>query len=193
MRKKIILATLWLLLPLIALAYHYGPGQERLALEHADDLLAESQAAVAEENWGEAIRLYQDALAKLPKEQTQTARKIQLEIAKAKMQNSQLPEAREELAALAAEIQSDPNASPELKQQVTSTLANARYYMTYLMKLEGKPDAEWEPEIEAARQEYKLLAQNSQAGSKHLLDLEATIRLARATPKELYGLPIPSQ
>ena len=193
MRKKIILTTLWLLLPLVALAYHYGPGQDRLALEHTDDLLAESQAAVADENWPEAIRLYQDALAKLPKEKTQISRKIQLEIAKAKMQNSQLPEAREELAALAAEIQSDPNASPEIKQQVTSTLANARYYMTYLMKLEGKPDAEWEPEIEAARQEYKLLAQNSQAGSKHLLDLEATIRLARATPKELYGLPIPSQ
>ena len=193
MRKKIILATLWLLVPVIGLAYHYGPGQAKLALEHTDDLLDESKAAVDEENWSEAIRLYQDALAKLPKDKIQISRKIRLEIAKAKMQNSQLPEAREELAALAAETQSDPDASPELKEQVTSTLANARYYMTYLMKLEGKPDAEWEPEIEAARQEYKLLAQNSPDNSKHLLDLEATIRLARATPKELYGLPIPTQ
>lgn len=193
MRKKIILATLWLLVPVIALAYHYGPGQTKLALEQTDDLLAKSKAAVDKENWSEAIRLYQEALAKLPKEKTQVSRKIQLEIAKAKMQNSQLPEAREELAALAAEIQSDRAASPELKKEVISTLANARYYMTYLMKLEGKPDAEWEPEIEAARQEYKLLAQNSPENSKYLLDLEATIRLARATPKELYGLPIPTQ
>jgi hypothetical protein len=65
--------------------------------------------------------------------------------------------------------------------------------MTYLMKLEGLPASEWEPEIEAARQEYKLLAQTSSNKEKHLNDLEAAIRLARAEPTELYGLPIPSQ
>jgi len=109
------------------------------------------------------------------------------------MQFAKLPEAREELASLVTEIQDDPTSPEDLKEEALSTLANARYYMTYLMKLEGKPDTEWEPEIEAARQEYKLLAQNSLNPSKHLHDLEATIRLARATPQELYGLPIPNQ
>ena len=63
-------------------------------------------------------------------------------------------------------------------------------------KLEGLPDSAWEPEIEAARQEYKLLATSAvssalakQSGD----DLEAAIRLARMDPAELYGLPIPSQ
>lgn len=193
MKNKIIAATLWLILPLIALAYHYGPGQQHLKLDQADDLIEDSKQAVQEEDWDKAIELYNKALAKLPKEKVHTARRIQLQIAKAKMQNSKLPEAREELASLLTEIQADPSSPADLKEEALSTLANARYYMTYLMKLEGKPDAEWEPEIEAARQEYKLLAQNSQNPSKHLLDLEATIRLARATPQELYGLPIPNQ
>ena len=65
--------------------------------------------------------------------------------------------------------------------------------MTYLMKLEGLPAAEWEPEIEAARQEYKLLAMTGVDKAKHKLDLDAAVRLARADPTELYGLPIPNQ
>lgn len=58
------------------------------------------------------------------------------------------------------------------------------------------PDAAWQPEIEAARQEYKLLAQSSPDtafAAQCADDLEATIRLARMDPAELYGLPIPSQ
>ena len=119
--------------------------------------------------------------------------RIQLEIAKAKMQNSGLPEAREDLAKLVSKLNEDITISSELKEETLSTLANARYYMTYLMKLEGLPAEEWEPEIEAARQEYKLLAQTGSDKEKHLSDLESAIRLARAEPSELYGLPIPSQ
>ena len=90
-------------------------------------------------------------------------------------------------------MNSDPNAPADLKEDALSSLANARYYMTYLMKLEGLPASEWEPEIEAARQEYKLLAQSGSNKERHLTDLEAAIRLARAEPTELYGLPIPNQ
>jgi len=191
MKHKIIIATIWLILPLIALAYHYGPGQRHLKLDQADSLLEKSQQATEDEDWKKAIELYNQALTKLPKEKVHTARHIQIQIAKAKMQDSKLPEARKELASLVTEINNDPTSPENLKEEALSALANSRYYMTYLMKLEGKPDSEWEPEIEAARQEYKLLAQNSENSSKHLLDLEASIRLARATPQELYGLPIP--
>ena len=58
------------------------------------------------------------------------------------------------------------------------------------------PDAAWMPEIEAARQEYKLLAQtstDSAFAARCADDLESAIRLARTDPAELYGLPIPSQ
>ena len=193
MKSRILLATLWMLLPLGLAAYHYGPGQKRLALDHAEDHLAIAREAVANEQWAVAIESYQEALTKLPKDQKNTSRRIQLEIAKAKMQNAGLPEAREDLAELVIEINGDPSAPADLKEDAISALANARYYMTYLMKLEGLPAAEWEPEIEAARQEYKLLAQIGSDKKKHMLDLDAAVRLARAEPTELYGLPIPNQ
>lgn len=190
---RIILATLWLLVPLGFAAYHYGPGQEQVKLDHTEEFLAQARSAVQNKNWDSAIESYQKALAKLPKENKETSLRIQLEIAKAKMQNSGLPEAREELANLVSQLKEDPTISSELKEETLSTLANARYYMTYLMKLEGLPAEEWEPEIEAARQEYKLLVQTGSDKEKHLSDLESAIRLARAEPTELYGLPIPSQ
>lgn len=190
---RIILATLWLLIPLGFAAYHYGPGQEQVKLDHTEAFLAEARSAVQEKNWTSAIESYQKALAKLPKENKETTMRIQLEIAKAKMQNSGLPEAREDLAKLVSQLKEDSTISSELKEEALSTLANARYYMTYLMKLEGLPAEEWEPEIEAARQEYKLLAQTGSDKENHLSDLESAIRLARAEPTELYGLPIPSQ
>ncbi len=190
---RIILATLWLLVPLGFAAYHYGPGQEQVKLDDTEALLAEARSAVKDENWTTAIESYQKALAKLPKENKEDSIRIQLEIAKAKMQSSGLPEARGDLASLVSQLKDDPSISSGLKEETLSALANARYYMTYLMKLEGLPAEEWEPEIEAARQEYKLLAQTGDDKEKHLADLESAIRLARAEPTELYGLPIPSQ
>ena len=193
MKSRILIATLWLLIPLGIVAYHYGPGQEHLALDHTEDHLEVAREAMKKEDWGVAIEAYQKALSELPKGQKDVSRRIQLEIAKAKMQHAQLPEAREDLIELVAEINGDTNASTDLKEDALSTLANARYYMTYLMKLEGLPAAEWEPEIEAARQEYKLLAMTGVDKAKHKLDLDAAVRLARADPTELYGLPIPNQ
>ena len=190
---RIILATLWLLVPLGFAAYHYGPGQEQVKLDDTEALLAEARSAVKDEDWTIAIESYQKALAKLPKKNKEDSIRIQLEIAKAKMQSSGLPEAREDLASLVSQLNDDPSISSGLKEETLSALANARYYMTYLMKLEGLPAEEWEPEIEAARQEYKLLAQTGDDKEKHLADLESAIRLARAEPTELYGLPIPSQ
>lgn len=190
---RIILATLWLLVPLGFAAYHYGPGQEQVKLDDTEALLSEARSAVRNENWNTAIEFYQKALAKLPKENKEDSIRIQLEIAKAQIQSSGLPEAREDLASLVSQLNDDPSISSGLKEEALSALANARYYMTYLMKLEGLPAEEWEPEIEAARQEYKLLAQTGSDKKKHLADLESAIRLARAEPTELYGLPIPSQ
>ncbi|MGB0774243.1 MAG: hypothetical protein ACPG32_03080 [Akkermansiaceae bacterium] len=193
MKSRILLATLWLLVPLGLAAYHYGPGQTQVALDKTESHLELARQAVQDENWEVAIQQYQEALTKLPKDEKHASFRIQLEIAKAKMQNSALPEAREDLAELVVALNDDKAAPTELKEDALSTLANARYYMTYLMKLEGQPASVWEPEIEAARQEYKLLAQTGADSKKHLRDLDAAVRLARAEPTELYGLPIPRQ
>ena len=193
---KTLLITLWCLLPIGLAAFHFGPGQDLLKFDDTEAQLAQAREAVANEEWGEAVEAYQDALARLPKQEKQLAYQIRLETAKAMMLNKQLPTARQDLAKLVTDLDDDEAAPQKLRDAARSALANARYYMTYLMKLEGLPDTAWEPEIEAARQEYKLLATsaaNSELAKRSADYLESAIRLARMDPAELYGLPIPSQ
>ncbi|MEO0415047.1 MAG: hypothetical protein AAF226_08865 [Verrucomicrobiota bacterium] len=188
---RIILITFWLLVPLALAAYHYGPGQSHLKLDYAERALVKARAAAENQDWESAITAYQKAITHLPKEHEEVAVRIRIEVAKAQIQNGGLPQAREDLIELVNQLKENKQTTAELMEDAVSTLANARYYMTYLMKLEGQPPVEWEPEIEAARQEYKLLAQTGVERDRHLSDLEAAIRLARAEPKDLYGLPIP--
>jgi hypothetical protein len=67
------------------------------------------------------------------------------------------------------------------------------------MRLEGAPREEWEPEIEASRQNYKLLAEDPAARGDEKLaklsceNLESAIRLERMSLTDLQGLPLPSQ
>ena len=196
---KILVLTLWCLVPLGLLAYHYGPGQTGIKLDAAATALEQATSKSASSEWKGAISSYEEALAKLPKENVADARRIRLELAKARMEAAELPKAREELAVLAEELAQDPNAHAGLRDEALATLATSRFYMTYLMKLEGLPDSDWEPEIEAARQERKLLVQrateagDTEAAKKHADDLESAIRLARMEPEELYGKAIPKQ
>jgi hypothetical protein len=196
---KILVLTLWCLVPVGLLAYHYGPGQTELKLDAAAAVLGDAKAKADSGAWKEAVAGYEESLAKLPKENIGEARRIRLELAKARMEAAELPKAREELAALAEELGQDPNAHAGLRDEALATLATSRFYMTYLMKLEGLPDSEWEPEIEAARQERKLLVQrateagDTKAAQSHADDLESAIRLARMDPEELYGKAIPKQ
>ena len=125
--------------------------------------------------------------------------RLRLERAKAQMLAKKLPEASGELKSLVDELSADPTADPKLLAEARSAMANSQYYMTWLMRLEGMSQDVWEPEIEAARQNYKLLAEQAEkrgdtvAITKHKEDLEAAIRLARMDLGELQGLPLPSQ
>lgn len=196
MRK--LLLIVWLLIPVVAGAYHYGPGQERLVLDEAAFLIdkAETHAKAGEHE--QAAKVYGEVLDLLPLRMVEKAQRIRLERAKSQMLAKQLPEARGDLQTLLADLTNDKNADPKLTDEVRSTLANSQYYMTWLMRLEGRGREEWEPEIEASRQNYRLLAEKSKQDGdtkfeRHQKDLEAAIRLARLDLKDLQGLPLPSQ
>jgi len=211
MRKLFVFA--WLLLPVAAGAYHYGPGQSQLAADKAAAAaergaeLAREAAAIrsrdgdlpAKGTWFKAEEAFAEALGLLPADHLAEARALRLERAKAQMMVSRLPEARRDLEALVQELVDDPAADPALLVDARGTLANAQYYTTWLMRLEGLSREEWESEIEASRQNYKLLAESAEAtgdeaaAEKARADLESSIRLARMDLQELQGLPLPSQ
>jgi hypothetical protein len=197
MRKALVLV--WLMLPVLVGAYHYGPGQRRLQLDDVAAVIAEAEQHAAAERWEGAVAKYDEALSMLPADQIGVSRRIRLERAKAQMFVKQLPAAHESLKELVAEMLDDSMADPKLLSEARATLANAQYYMTWLMRLEGQPEAKWEPEIEAARQTFRWLAEqavecgDSEAAKRHSEDLEAAIRLERMALTDLQGLPLPSQ
>lgn len=189
----------WLTVPAAVGAYHYGPGQAQLALDDADRLLAAAEEDVAAWHWSAAVKKYNAVLEKLPPERADVARRVRLARAKAQMSGKDLPGGYDELTTLLAELAENPQADPQLLHETRESMASAQYYLTWLMRLEGKPREEWEPQIEAARQNYRLLAESAgEAGDnaeleRHSEDLEAAIRLARMDLSDLQALPLPSQ
>jgi hypothetical protein len=189
----------WLIVPVVFGAYHYGPGQEQLRLDDVARVLAEADRLAAGEEWQASASKYEQALALLPEGRVAEARRIRLERAKVQMFANQLPEANVALKELVDQLQDDKAADPRVRDEARAALANSQYYMTWLMRLEGLGREEWEPEIESARQTYRLLAEQGEArgerdsARKHREDLESVIRLARMDLGELQGLDIPKQ
>jgi hypothetical protein len=196
---RILILAAWVLLLPAALAYHLGPGQTQKTLDAVAAKLAEADRLAAEKDYPAAVEHYDEALKLLPADRKSAARKIRLERAKAMMLARKLPEAHADLNALVDELQDEPASDPKLLAEARSVQANSQYYLTWLMRLEGLGRDVWEPEIESARQAYKLLAEQAEqrgdaaAAKTHKEDLESAIRLARLDLSELQGLPLPSQ
>ena len=191
--------VVWLLVPVLVGAYHYGPGQKQLLLDDVAAILAQADRHAASGEWAEAEGRYEAALKALPPEQVQEGRRIRLERAKAQLLAQMLPAAHQDLKSLVHELEQDAKADRRLLAQARAALANSQYYMTWLMRLEGEPKEKWEPEIEASRQNFRLLAEQAEADGdgkaveKNREDLESAIRLARMELSDLQGLPLPSQ
>lgn len=196
---RLILILGWMLVPIGFGIWHYGPGQEHVQLDDAAGLLRQAATAASAEDFAEAERLYTEALKLLPAGKGNESRRVRLEIARVQMQCSKLPTAHNDLKVLVDELERAQDGNPELLADARSSLAQSQYYMTWLMRLEGLSRDAWEPEIEAARQNYRLLAEQARvngdetAAKKNQEDLESAVRLARMDLSELQGLPLPSQ
>src|SRR5260221_10148244 len=120
MRK--LLLFVWLLLPAAALAYHYGPGQERVRCDQAAEAITranqfgfEARALAREKGdeaakplWAQAEKACGEALALVPPDRVVEIRSLRLERAKAQMYIGQLPDPCHEFEALVSDIAADP-------------------------------------------------------------------------------------
>src|SRR5687767_8663892 len=111
---RIFALLVWLMLPIAALAYHLGPGQERQTLDDVAQLLAKVDRFAAAERWDDVVEACDAALLRLPKEFVAEGRRIVLERAKARMFVKQLPEAHQELELLVEDLREDKTADPRL-------------------------------------------------------------------------------
>jgi len=196
---RILLIVAWLFAGLGGVIYHFGPGQDKMEIDRINQMLKDARQSVEAKDWPTAVEQFDKVLADLPAEKKAESRGLILEKAKAQMMAAELPKARESLESLLLDVRQDDEADPRFVAEVQSTLANSQYYMTWLMRLEGMPEEEWMPEIEAARQHYTQLTKEAEEiGDAELAercaeDLESTIRLARMDLGDLQALPLPSQ
>lgn len=196
-RIRTLIVALWMLVPVVLLAVHYGPGQRSLARDEAAQHLARARAAESAQNWSAAVASYAAALATLPAEDLRARQAIQLARANARIYTGELPEAIQDLDTLLdAMVKGQAEASRV--REVRASLASAQYYAAWLMRLEGAAREEWTIEADQARQHFRLLAEETAAAdpataAAHRKNLESTIRLARMDLAELQALPLPKQ
>ncbi|MGL4462763.1 MAG: hypothetical protein ACRC1K_11485 [Planctomycetia bacterium] len=194
-----VLLTVWLLVPAAAGAWHYGPGLTHLALDDAGRAATAADQAAAEERWDDAVAGYDEALAALPTDRVKDGRRLRLQKAKAQMMNAGLPEAYADLKNLEDEVAADKTEDEGFVASVRRAMAGARFYQTWLLRLEGEPETVWEPEIEASRQSYRRLVETADAAKDQAAaktareDLEAAVRLARMDLSELQAMNLPCQ
>jgi len=187
---------LWILLPVAALAWHYGPGQADLARDQASDHWRLAESAEASGNWKEAAKQYQLAHKALPEEAVHERRRLSISHAKARIQNGEMIPGQEQLIDVIAEMEEDKSTAPALMAAARSELAAASYYAAWLMRMEGATAEEWKPEAERARQQFRLLAETGQIRDASVLEsvdknLEATIRLEQMDLSTLLAQPPP--
>ena len=197
MRALFIIA--WLFIGLAAAIYHYGPGQKRLEMDRVDSMLDQARTNVSLKDYSTVIDQFDAIMAELPSSKRNLAQRLQLEKAKAQMHDAKLPDARDSLESLLTDLHNEAEPDQELINETQNTLANAQYYRTWLMRLEGLHEDVWKPEIESARQHYTRLneiavaAGDTAAAEKTAEDLESAVRLARMDLEQLQGLPLPNQ
>ena len=194
--KKNLLILMWALAPVALLAYHFGPGQVGIAREEAKISIRAALDYEAGEQWPQAIDAYNEALAALP--QTETAKRQQLQLARAnaRIYVGELPEAMLEMEHLLDETVKGSDS--DLQDKVRSSLASAQYYTGWLMRLELAEKKEWMEPLEKARQNFRLLAEQTdktgvEASEDHQKNLEAVVRLARMDLSEVQALPLPKK
>jgi len=191
--RKTILFALWLLVPVVLLAYHYGPGQTRMAMDRAAKKIAEARALEADEDWQGAWQAWSEAVAATPPERSAARMELRLSQAHARMFTGELPEAMQDLDGLLAEARQS-KAEAALQREIRGELATAQYYAAWLMRLEGATAEEWLPPADSARQNFRLLAEEAKgtpAAKDYEKNLEAAVRLARMDLAALQLCPLP--
>lgn len=191
--------AVWGLVPVAVLALHLGPGQALMARDAAGDHLSRARAAEKAEDWSTAADEYALAKAALPAEAHGEKARLAISEAKARIQAGGLLEGAEALEGIITEEQASARPDADVIEQARHELGTARYYAAWLMRLDGATAEEWKPESEAARQQFRLLAENAQASGDgaraedYKKNLEEVIRLEQMDLSELQGLPLPKK
>ena len=196
MKKYLVL--LWLLLPLPVVVLHFGRGQQWLALDKAHAHVKQAEAAELTDDWQQADQHYRDA-AKLVAT-SDPALRLRLDLAQVRT-NFRMGEAVKAIDS-AERLLNDPaiRSMPVGFQRESRELAGRiHYYAGWVMRLEGASRELWMEEAELARQNFRLLTEQSASegaddySAKQQENLESAVQLQRLSLTELMARPLPQE
>ncbi|MBN2210061.1 MAG: hypothetical protein JW709_01580 [Sedimentisphaerales bacterium] len=202
MRKYLLLA--WLLIPVIIIAVHYGPGRKYRSMEaathqikHAEELEIIAETSNDPDDWLHVVEAYRQALVLTPPENKLAASRIKLAAARAQMYEGELVEAITELESLLQDARMEDFPTGH-QNDIRDTLARSQFGAAWVMRLEGAGTDLWTKQAENARQNFRLLAENAMktdnaAAPDHQKNLEATIRMTQMDASIIKGLPLPRE
>lgn len=189
---------LWLALPAVGLAVHFGPGRNWLQRDDAATLVREAARLGEEGQWEVAAAKYAAALVALPAGPAEERQRLEVALGRALVMSGSIIEGQERLEKTLAELTSGQSDASPVAQSARYELATSSYYAAWFMRLEGATAEEWKAEAEVARQNFRLLAETAVSsgadGSNASLfqrSLEATIRLEQMDLSELLARPLP--
>lgn len=194
MKKWLILA--WLLIPVVLVSYHFGPGQAALAYRQAQTHLAVAQALEQNGHFDEAIDRYGETLAALPESDEPAPdvllRRDQLRLAqiRARFQLGRLAETLDRLHSLIEDIERDHGADSTLAEDARDLLGRVHYQAMVALRLESAEESVWIKHWELARQNFRFLAEHT-TGRRNQLDrrnLEVVIK-SFDLPQEAFAAP----
>jgi hypothetical protein len=194
MKKK--LRLLWMLFPLLVLAFHFGQGRRIEAHESANALREQGLAALKAGKHELAVRRFNEALALAEDADASLRIRLQLDVARTRIEHGDAFEVAESLDQML--LSQDADTAPKsLMREARSLAAEAHYYSGYALRLENAQRDLWMDELERARQHLRVLSENAtQRGVTEDADaygrnLEMVIRLERCSMYELLGKSIP--
>jgi hypothetical protein len=177
MRKWLTLA--WLLIPVLLVSYHFGPGQQAAAYRSSQDHLSGARQLEETGHWEEAIQEYDRAIATLPTDD-ETGRSARLAQIQARFRLGRLAETISSLAILADEVEREYGRKSPLTHDVRDLLGRVHFQAMVALRLESADEAVWKRHWELSRQNFRFLAEHT-SGTRNAIDrknLEAVIKSA---------------
>lgn len=244
MHKKF-LWTLWAILPILGLTYHYGPGQRAFLEDRAARLLAEAnqtqqvaedaqngayekhlealharrdaflnetpEAAAkvkaageaeeaayksAAEAWRTAADSFGRVQAVLISASSDTAQRVRVAKGRAQIRSGQIGTGVQDLQDMLDNFEDAGESDAPVARAAREELATGYYYGARLMRLAGKPTAEWRQVSGLARQNFRYLAETEKdSGAARNLqnNLELVLNLEQSSVEDLQAKAQPKK
>lgn len=188
----------WLLLPLPVVVWHYGPGQKWAARDQAQALIKHAQKLESEKNWAEAETLYREASATVRNVDPKLKTQLDLALVRQRYRQGGAVEAIDMIDAVINEPKFHQQ-PPDLQREARELAGRIHYHAAWVMRLEGAQKDLWMEEAELARQNFRLLSEETLSAGRtnysslQQTNLESAVRLQRMGLVELMAKRLPEE